>query len=139
MSPPSLVLPALRWLRLAHGGKARALNLALARIDVVEHVLDVFGQFAKARLAAKQCRLGAGALQRQPSQPGGRSNQHLVGRLWPARRAAVDGKRCHHLAIRRHDRGTPAGQQLVVCKEFPEIAHQRVGPGVLDNDGFPAE
>ena len=29
----SPVLPALRWLRLPHGGKARALNEAIARID----------------------------------------------------------------------------------------------------------
>ena len=32
-SPPSPVLPGLRWLRLAHAGKARALNDAIARLD----------------------------------------------------------------------------------------------------------
>ncbi|WP_420383107.1 glycosyltransferase family 2 protein [Novosphingobium sp.] len=33
MSPPSPVLPALRWLRLPHGGKARALNAAIPQIN----------------------------------------------------------------------------------------------------------
>ena len=33
MSAPSPVLPALRWLRLPHGGKARALNAAIPLID----------------------------------------------------------------------------------------------------------
>ena len=33
LGPPSPVLPALRWLRLAHGGKARALNAALAHVE----------------------------------------------------------------------------------------------------------
>lgn len=33
MSGPAPVLPSLRWLRLAHGGKARALNEAIERID----------------------------------------------------------------------------------------------------------
>ena len=40
ISPPSPVLPALRWLRLPHGGKAAALNTALARIGT-ETVLTV--------------------------------------------------------------------------------------------------
>ncbi len=40
LSPPSPVLPALRWLRLPHGGKAAALNVALARIET-ETVLTV--------------------------------------------------------------------------------------------------
>jgi cellulose synthase/poly-beta-1,6-N-acetylglucosamine synthase-like glycosyltransferase len=33
MSAPSTLWPALRWLRLPHGGKARALNAAIQRID----------------------------------------------------------------------------------------------------------
>ena len=33
MSAPSPVLPGLRWLRLPHGGKARALNTAIPLID----------------------------------------------------------------------------------------------------------
>jgi cellulose synthase/poly-beta-1,6-N-acetylglucosamine synthase-like glycosyltransferase len=33
MSAPSARWPALRWLRLPHGGKARALNAAIQRID----------------------------------------------------------------------------------------------------------
>ena len=33
LSAPSPVLPALRWLRLPHGGKARALNAAIPLID----------------------------------------------------------------------------------------------------------
>jgi len=33
MSAPSPVLPALRWLRLPHGGKARALNAAIPQLD----------------------------------------------------------------------------------------------------------
>ena len=33
MSGPSPVLPSLRWLRLPHGGKARALNTAIPLID----------------------------------------------------------------------------------------------------------
>ncbi len=33
MSAPSPVLPALRWLRLPHGGKARALNTAIPLLD----------------------------------------------------------------------------------------------------------
>jgi len=40
MSAPSPVLPSLRWLRLAHGGKARALNAAMARVEA-ELVLTV--------------------------------------------------------------------------------------------------
>ncbi len=40
MSAPSPVLPALRWLRLAHGGKARALNAAIPLLDT-ELVLTV--------------------------------------------------------------------------------------------------
>lgn len=37
ISPPAPALPALRWLRLAHGGKARALNAAIlhAHQDIV--------------------------------------------------------------------------------------------------------
>lgn len=33
MTDPSRVLPSLRWLRLRHGGKARALNAAIVRVD----------------------------------------------------------------------------------------------------------
>ena len=33
ISPPSPVLPSLRWLRLPHGGKARALNAAIGLVD----------------------------------------------------------------------------------------------------------
>lgn len=33
ISAPSPILPALRWLRLAHGGKARALNAAIVEAD----------------------------------------------------------------------------------------------------------
>jgi cellulose synthase/poly-beta-1,6-N-acetylglucosamine synthase-like glycosyltransferase len=33
LSEPAPALPALRWLRLPHGGKARALNAAIQRID----------------------------------------------------------------------------------------------------------
>jgi cellulose synthase/poly-beta-1,6-N-acetylglucosamine synthase-like glycosyltransferase len=33
LSPPSPLHPALRWLRLPHGGKARALNAAIVGID----------------------------------------------------------------------------------------------------------
>ena len=33
LSPPSLVFPALRWLRLPRGGKARALNAAIMLVD----------------------------------------------------------------------------------------------------------
>ncbi|WP_353227156.1 glycosyltransferase [Novosphingobium sp.] len=33
ISAPSLVLPSLRWLRLPHGGKARALNTAIPLLD----------------------------------------------------------------------------------------------------------
>ncbi|WP_157216496.1 glycosyltransferase family 2 protein [Flavisphingomonas formosensis] len=33
LSPPSPDVPILRWLRLPHGGKARALNAALTQID----------------------------------------------------------------------------------------------------------
>jgi cellulose synthase/poly-beta-1,6-N-acetylglucosamine synthase-like glycosyltransferase len=33
ISPPARDLPSLRWLRLAHGGKARALNAAILHID----------------------------------------------------------------------------------------------------------
>ena len=33
LSQPSLTHPALRWLRLPHGGKARALNQAITRIE----------------------------------------------------------------------------------------------------------
>lgn len=33
ISPPSPILPSLRWLRLPHGGKARALNAAMLEID----------------------------------------------------------------------------------------------------------
>jgi cellulose synthase/poly-beta-1,6-N-acetylglucosamine synthase-like glycosyltransferase len=40
MSAPSPTLPALRWLRLRHGGKARALNAAIERIRT-EIVLTV--------------------------------------------------------------------------------------------------
>ena len=40
LSPPSPVYPALRWLRLHHGGKARALNAAMVCIDT-EMVLTV--------------------------------------------------------------------------------------------------
>ncbi len=40
MSAPSPVLPVLRWLRLPHGGKARALNAAIPLIDT-ELVLTV--------------------------------------------------------------------------------------------------
>ena len=39
-SPPSPVQPALRWLRLRHGGKARALNAAMVLVDT-EVVLTV--------------------------------------------------------------------------------------------------
>ncbi len=40
ISQPSPVLPALRWLRLPHGGKARALNAAIVQADT-EIVLTV--------------------------------------------------------------------------------------------------
>ena len=40
LSGPSLTHPTLRWLRLPHGGKARALNVAMASIDT-EMVLTV--------------------------------------------------------------------------------------------------
>lgn len=40
ISPPSPVLPALRWLRVPHGGKARALNAAIVEADT-EIVLTV--------------------------------------------------------------------------------------------------
>jgi len=40
LSDPSPVLPSLRWLRLPHGGKARALNAAMLRVDT-EMVLTV--------------------------------------------------------------------------------------------------
>lgn len=40
LSPPSPVLPALRWLRLPHGGKARALNAAMLLVET-EVVLTV--------------------------------------------------------------------------------------------------
>lgn len=40
MSAPSPVLPTLRWLRLRHGGKARALNAAMVLVDT-EVVLTV--------------------------------------------------------------------------------------------------
>lgn len=40
MSEPSPVLPSLRWLRLRHGGKARALNAAMVQVDT-EVVLTV--------------------------------------------------------------------------------------------------
>ena len=40
MTDRSAILPALRWLRLAHGGKARALNTAMLQIDT-EVVLTV--------------------------------------------------------------------------------------------------
>ena len=40
VSPPSAVAPMLRWLRLPHGGKARALNAALPLMDT-EIVLTV--------------------------------------------------------------------------------------------------
>ena len=40
MSEPSPVLPSLRWLRLPHGGKARALNAAILQVDT-EIVLTV--------------------------------------------------------------------------------------------------
>ena len=40
LSEPSAAYPALRWLRLPHGGKARALNVACALIDT-ELVLTV--------------------------------------------------------------------------------------------------
>ncbi|HEX7819820.1 MAG TPA: glycosyltransferase [Sphingobium sp.] len=33
LSPPSPVLPSVRWLRLPHGGKARALNRAVERVE----------------------------------------------------------------------------------------------------------
>ena len=33
ISPPSSVLPSLRWLRLPHGGKAAALNVALLHVE----------------------------------------------------------------------------------------------------------
>ncbi len=33
LSPPSPILPSVRWLRLPHGGKARALNRAVERIE----------------------------------------------------------------------------------------------------------
>lgn len=39
-SPPSPTQPALRWLRLRHGGKARALNAAMLQVDT-EIVLTV--------------------------------------------------------------------------------------------------
>jgi cellulose synthase/poly-beta-1,6-N-acetylglucosamine synthase-like glycosyltransferase len=42
MSPPSLSHPSLRWMRLPHGGKARALNAAIATVDT-ELVLTVDG------------------------------------------------------------------------------------------------
>jgi cellulose synthase/poly-beta-1,6-N-acetylglucosamine synthase-like glycosyltransferase len=40
ISPPSATIPALRWLRLPHGGKARALNAAIVEADT-EIVLTV--------------------------------------------------------------------------------------------------
>ena len=40
MSDPSTVVPSLRWLRLEHGGKARALNAAMLLVDT-EVVLTV--------------------------------------------------------------------------------------------------
>ncbi|MBY0285453.1 MAG: glycosyltransferase [Sphingomonas sp.] len=40
ISPPSPVLPSLRWLRVPHGGKARALNAAIVEADT-EIVLTV--------------------------------------------------------------------------------------------------
>ena len=40
ISPPSPVLPSLRWLRVAHGGKARALNAAIVEAET-EIVLTV--------------------------------------------------------------------------------------------------
>lgn len=33
ISPPSTILPSLRWLRVPHGGKARALNAAIVEAD----------------------------------------------------------------------------------------------------------
>ena len=42
MSEPSRLAPSLRWLRLPHGGKARALNAALVAVDT-ELVLTVDG------------------------------------------------------------------------------------------------
>ena len=109
---------------------------ALADIDVVEHVLDVCGQFAKARLAAHQRFLGAGALQRQCRQPGDSPNQQLVGRLRPAGHAAVHGKSRQHFTVGCHHRGAPAGQQAVGEQQFPKILHQRVTPHILDDDAL---
>ncbi|TPG55198.1 glycosyltransferase family 2 protein [Sphingomonas glacialis] len=40
MTPPSSVLPSLRWLRLRHAGKARALNAAMLQVET-EIVLTV--------------------------------------------------------------------------------------------------
>ncbi len=40
MTPPSSILPSLRWLRLRHAGKARALNAAMVQVDT-EVVLTV--------------------------------------------------------------------------------------------------
>lgn len=40
MTPPSTILPSLRWLRLRHAGKARALNAAMVQVDT-EVVLTV--------------------------------------------------------------------------------------------------
>ncbi|HZU63913.1 MAG TPA: glycosyltransferase [Novosphingobium sp.] len=53
ISAPSPVLPALRWLRLPHGGKARALNAAIPLIDTeVVMTLDADTLLAPGALAA---------------------------------------------------------------------------------------
>ncbi len=55
MSAPSPVLPALRWLRLPHGGKARALNTAIPLIDA-DLVLTVDADTLLAKGALKAMR-----------------------------------------------------------------------------------
>jgi cellulose synthase/poly-beta-1,6-N-acetylglucosamine synthase-like glycosyltransferase len=55
MSGPSALHPTLRWLRLPHGGKARALNTALAAMDT-ELVLTVDGDTLLDREATRAMR-----------------------------------------------------------------------------------
>lgn len=60
ISPPSPLLPALRWLRVPHGGKARALNAAILEADTeIVLTVDADTLLDKAALAAMRTAFAA--------------------------------------------------------------------------------
>ena len=102
-------------------------------VHVVEHVVDVFGQLAKARFAANQRHLRTRALQRNAGQAHARGNQLLVHGLGSAGRLAVNCKGGQHLATVGNHRRAPAGAQIVGQQQRPVVLHQRVSRHILNH------